>query len=271
MPASRSRSRSNSPQPSADTKRSYWGLVAIGVLAGLGVLISALPASMVSRLLPPAVQADDFSGSVWHGTAGKIRLYGLDAGALEWRLHPASLLHRSIHADLHWLLGAFALDADALIDGQGLTASALRGGGPIEDLRDFSRAADWRGNAEIAIDKMTLDAHQSLSLAGDLRVSDLSSARFSGGASLGGYVLHFADGPPAADGMMTGLLSDMGGPLQVQGSLKFSLKEHRGLLSGTLQARATAPAELRKNLDDLAQMRGRDPQGRIPIELEFTY
>ena len=51
-------------------------------------------------------------------------------------------------------------------------------------------------------------------------------------------------------------------PLHRQGS--------RLILSGTLRERAEAPPALRSQLQNLAQYRGRDPQGRIPVDLEFT-
>ena len=50
MPASRSRSRDAKPAPRS---RSYWPLVLIGLAAALAVIIVALPASIITRFLPP--------------------------------------------------------------------------------------------------------------------------------------------------------------------------------------------------------------------------
>jgi hypothetical protein len=61
------------------------------VLAVLAVVIAVLPASLANRFLPPAVRAEDFSGTLWHGSAGRITVAGRDAGALEWHLHPLAL------------------------------------------------------------------------------------------------------------------------------------------------------------------------------------
>src|ERR1700731_3064998 len=127
MPASRSPSRDAKPAPRS---RSYWPLVLIGLAA---VIIVALPASMITRFLPPSVHAEDFSGSIWHGSAGKISVDARDAGALEWRLHPAALLGMAVAADVHWVKVGFVLDAAVKIDRQGLTAHGVKGGGPIED------------------------------------------------------------------------------------------------------------------------------------------
>src|SRR5580692_8330500 len=108
MPASRSPSRG--AEPAART-RSHWPIVLIGIVAIAAAIVAALPASIIAHFLPPAVVAEDFSGSLWHGSAGKITLNAHDAGALEWRLHPAALLGMSVSADLHWVKLGFVIDA----------------------------------------------------------------------------------------------------------------------------------------------------------------
>jgi Type II secretion system (T2SS), protein N len=268
MPASRSPSRDAKPAPRS---RSYWPLVLIGLAAVLAVIISAVPASIVTRFLPPEVHAEDFSGSVWHGSAGKISVNARDAGALEWRLHPAALLGMQISADVRWVKVGFVADAAVNIDRQGVSAHAVKGGGPIEDLRDFGVAAGWRGTADIDFSELKSDFVRPLAAVGDLRVSNLTSAQIAQGADLGGYDLRLAAGAVAADGSTTAQLTDTGGPLDVKAVISLSSKERTGILTGTLRERPEAPAALRSDLEGLVQLRGRDPQGRIPVDLEFTW
>ena len=109
MPTSRSPSRAPKPAP---VSRSYRPLVLIGLAAVLAVIVATLPASVVAHFLPASIHAEDFSGSIWHGSAGKISVMARDAGALEWRLHPAALLGMAVAADLHWVKVGFVLDAD---------------------------------------------------------------------------------------------------------------------------------------------------------------
>src|ERR1700722_1380510 len=154
MPASRSRSRDAKPAPRS---RSYWPIVLIGLVAMLAVIIAALPASIITHFLPPSVHAEDFSGSIWHGSAGKIGVNARDAGAFEWRLHPAALLGMNLEADVHWVKVAFVVDAAVKIDRLGFTAHDIQGGGPIEDLRDFGVAMGWRGTAEISFSELKSD------------------------------------------------------------------------------------------------------------------
>jgi hypothetical protein len=240
-------------------------------LAVLAVIIAALPASIIARFLPPEVHAEDFSGSIWHGSAGKISVNARDAGALEWRLHPAALLGRQVSADLHWVKVGFVVDAAVNIDRLGLTAHAVKGSGPIEDLRDFGVAAGWRGMADINFSELKSDLARPLAAVGDIRVSNLTSTQIAQGADLGGYDLRLPAGAVGADGSVTAQLTDTGGPLDVKAVISLSAKERTGMLTGTLRERPEAPAALLSDLEGIVQLRGRDPQGRIPVDLEFTW
>jgi len=235
------------------------------------VTIVSLPASIIARFLPPAVHAEDFSGSVWHGSTGKISVDARDAGALEWRLHPPALLGMHVSADLHWVKGGIVVDAAVNIDRLGFTAHAVKGGGPIEDLGDFGVAPGWRGTADINFSELKSDWVKPLAAVGDIRVSNLASAQIAQGADLGGYDLRLAEGAIGADGSVTAHLSDTGGPLDAKAAIRLSTKDHTGMLSGTLKERPDAPAALLSDLEGIVQLRGRDPQGRIPIDLEFTW
>jgi len=280
MPVSRSPSRSaNSPSrnaklgrqdPKADrVSRSYWLLILIGLAAVLAVILAALPASMIAHFLPPPVHAEDFSGSIWHGSAGKLTVNARDAGALEWHLHPGALLGLRLAADVHWVKVGFVVDAAVDVDRQGFTARDIKGSGPIEDLHDLGVAAGWRGTADINFTELKGDFTQPLAARGDVKVSNLTSAQVAAGADLGSYDLVLAPDAIAADGSMAAQLMDAGGPLEVQALIHYSPKEHSGTLSGTVKERADTPPALRSQLDSLLQLRPPDAQGRIPVDLEF--
>jgi hypothetical protein len=266
MPVSRSPSRATKPAP---RKRSIWPWVLIALTAVLAVLVAALPASAVAHFLPGSVQAEDFSGSIWHGSAGMLTVNAHNAGALEWRLHPAALLRLSLAADVHWVKTGFVIDALVNVDRQGFTAHGVKGGGPIEDLQDFGVAAGWSGNARIDFNEVKADS-QSLSALGDVQVSNLTSSQIAEGADLGDYDFTVGAGAVASDGTVTAQLKDMGGPLDLQAVVRYSAKQHLGLLTGTVKERGEALPALHQQLQNLSQLRGLDPQGRVPIDLEFT-
>jgi hypothetical protein len=236
----------------------------------LAVVLATLPASLIAHFLPAAVHAEDFSGSIWHGSAGKISVNARDAGALEWWLHPLPLLGMTVAADLHWVKIGIVVDAAVTIDRHGFTARAVKGGGPIEDLRDFGVAPGWRGMAELDFRELKGDFSKPLAAVGDLRVSNLTAAQLAGGADLGSYDLHLPEGAVDPEGNVTAKLSDTGGPLDLQASVRYSAKDRTGMLSGTLQERAGAAPALLTQVNNLSQMRGRDPQGRIPVDFELA-
>jgi Type II secretion system (T2SS), protein N len=268
MPASRSFSRGVKPAPRS---RSYGPLIAIGLAAVLAVIIAVLPASLIMHFLPPIVGAEDFSGSIWHGSAGRIRVGARDAGALEWRLHPAALVGMAVAADLHWVKLGFVIDAAVKVDRQGFAARDIKGGGPIDDLQDLGVATGWRGTADVNLKELRGEFAKPLAASGDIHVSNLTSAQVAAGADLGSYDLKFGDGAVAADGGVTAQLIDTGGPLDIQALIHLSTQERRGMLSGTLSERPDASAALRSQIQQVSQLRGRDPQGRIPVDLEFAF
>jgi hypothetical protein len=266
MPASRSPRRGAEP---AAQSRSHWPLILIGMAAIVVAIVAVLPASIVARFLPPTVVAEDFSGSLWHGSAGRITVNGRDAGALEWRLHPAALLGMVLSADLHWVKVGFVIDAAVKIDRRGFAARDVKGGGPIEDLRGLGVAAGWRGSADIHLDALQGTFSQPLAAAGDIQVSNLAAAQVADGVSLGGYDLRFTQAPAGADGTLSAQLADTGGPLEVQATVHYSANEQTAILSGTVRERADATPALVSQLQNLSQLRGRDREGRIPVDLEF--
>jgi hypothetical protein len=251
-------------------RRSYWPIALIVLAAAVGVVVALLPASIVTRFLPPALRAEDFSGSIWHGSAGKITLGGRDAGAVEWRLHPASLLALSVAADVHWVKVGFVIDAAVELNRHGFAAHDLKGGGPIQDLQDFGVAAGWRGTADVGFSDIEADFAKPRAAFGEIRVSNVTSAQLAQGVDLGSYDLRFAQGAVDADGNVTANLNDMGGPLDLQAVIRYSARDRTGLLSGTVRERTGAPAALVSQINDIAQLRGRDAQGRVPVDLELT-
>jgi hypothetical protein len=247
------------------------------VLAVIVVVVCVLPASLVTRFLPPAVQADEFSGSIWHGSAGHITVSGRPAGALEWNIHPSALLRTHLVMDLHWVKGGFVLDGSADCTRVHLAASGLTGGGPLADLEDFGVGAGWRGTARVNIRELSADLSGSAvtpaSAIGDITVSDVSSREVASGTNLGGYDLRFNDPSPASGPAgMSATLTDTGvGPLAVNATLQLSMTARTGLFSGTVRERPGIPPALRTQMDNLAQLHARDAEGRLPVDLEFTF
>jgi hypothetical protein len=109
------------------------------------------------------------------------------------------------------------------------------------------------------------------SAIGDITATDISSPQVASGANLGSYDLRFNDPASALGSDMSAALNDTGGPLAVNATIQLSMKARTGLFSGTVKERPDAPPGLRSQLDNLAQLHARDAQGRLPLDLEFTF
>jgi hypothetical protein len=248
-------------------------LILIVVLAVVLVILLTLPASLIKRLLPPSVIAEDFSGSLWHGSAGTLIVASHNAGAIEWRLHPMSLLTLTLSAELHWVKISFVADGTADIDRHGLIARDVQGGGPLDNLAEFGLAPGWHGTTAFKFSEITLhfdgDAARLRSAAGDVSVADLAAPQIAGGTNLGGYALHVTNGPAGGNADLVAELTDTGGPLELHATIRYSPSDGSGLLSGTIKERFDASPALRAELDNLAQLHARDAEGRLPVDLEF--
>jgi hypothetical protein len=267
MPASRSPRRDIKPQRPARR----WPLILLGIVVLAAASVFVLPASLIAHFLPAQVRAEDFSGSLLHGAAGSLKVNAREAGAVEWRLHPLSLLRLAIVADIHWVKVGFVIDGTVELGTRGVAAHDIKGGGPIENLGDLGLAAGWRGNAQLTFAEASSDYRKLDSAVGKFDVANLSSADIAAGEGLGSYELQLAAGAIAPDGTITANLTDTGGPLEAQAQIRFSPATRTGMLSGTLKERPEAPLSLRNQLNNLSQLRPRDATGRFPVELEFTF
>jgi hypothetical protein len=266
MPASRS------PRRDVDIPRRprRWPLVVAGIVALAAAALFVLPASMIGHFLPAQAHAEDFSGTLMHGAAGKLSVNARDAGAIEWHLHPLPLLRLAVVADIHWVKVGFVIDGTVEFDGHSISAHDIKGGGPIGDLKDLGLAAGWQGTVSLNFAELKSDFRKLDSGLGQIEVANLSADNIAQGADLGGYVLQLGSGAIAADGTIAAALRDTGGPLEAQAEIRFSPAMRTGMLSGTLKERPDASPALHEQLAGISQLRPHDASGRFPVELEFT-
>ena len=259
------------PVSTGQRKARWWPVLLLVALILAAAIVFVLPASMISHFLPAQVHAEDFSGRLVHGAAGKLSVNARDAGAVEWRLHPLSLLRLAIVADIHWVKVGFLVDGTVNLDRDGIAVHELNGRGPIDNLRDLGLAAGWRGIASLRFDEITSDFKKLDSAIGKIDVINLSATDIADGSDLGGFVLQLASDAVAADGTITAQLNDTGGPVEAHAQIRLSPATRTGMFSGTLKERPEASPALRNQLGNLAQLHVRDAAGRFPVELEFTY
>ncbi len=267
MPPSRSPSRTPKPP---EPIRLLRPMIAIAVLAVIGFALSVLPASLVARFLPPQILAEDFSGTLWHGSAGKLTVNSHNAGACEWHIHPLALLTLALDADIHWVRISAVADATLHVERHGFRAQDIRGSAPLEELQDLGLAPGWRGTAVFNLTRVAGDFAKLTMLTGTIDLNALHSLAIAAGGDLGSYQVRLPPDALGQDGAVTANIADTGGPLELQAQARYVPDTHIGLLTGTLRERPEASASLRDQLQNLTQMRARDAAGRIPIDLEFT-
>ena len=264
---------SRSPRPPTEPPRAArrWPLILLAIILLAMASIFVLPASLLSRFLPASVRAEDFSGSLLHGAAGKLQVAGRDAGAVEWRLHPAAWLRLRLVADIHWVKIGFVIDGTAEVSRDHFAARDVHGGGPIENLSDLGLAPGWRGIATLAFDEISGTAGRLDAAVGRIEVANLTSTGIAAGSDLGGYELQLPKGSVGADGTLSATLQDTGGPVELRAQIQLAPGARTGMLSGTLKEGPDASADLRNQLSSLAQMHARDASGRFPVDLEFNF
>jgi hypothetical protein len=267
MPASRS--------PNRDIKRTRparrWPFILLGLIVASAVVIFVLPASLAARFMPVQIHAEDFSGTLLHGAAGKLSINAHDAGAIEWQVHPLSLLRLAMVADIHWVKVGFLIDGTAELHPGGFAAHDVKGGGPLEDLQTLGFAAGWKGTASLAFTQIKGTFAKLEAAEGKIDVANISSLGIAQGSDLGSYELQLGPQSIAPDGSLSATVNDKGGPVEAQAQIRFSPATRVGMLSGTLKERAEASAALRNQLNNLSQLRPRDAAGRFPVELEFSF
>lgn len=200
-------------------------LFAIVLAAVVGVAAWTCPADLAyryfgSRLAPLTLR--DLSGTIWQGRATTAELFRQNLGALEWRMQPAALLHGETMAHL-------------TLTGDAITASGLfnRGADGQVSLRDVVvhmpariaapvlaiPALDLLGTIEIDVTQARLRGAWLEQASGaaywrDAGVAGAAQARLSD------LQMTFAS---AAGGTVSGIVHDLGGPLQAEGTFTASL------------------------------------------------
>jgi hypothetical protein len=264
-------SASRSPKPTTKpARRSYGWLVAAALLAAAGFVLYALPASIALRFLPHDVQATDPSGTLWHGSFAAVSLRGHAIGAVEWNIHPLPLLGGKLSAQLRWIKGGFAVNGVLEARGTHVFVHDVSGGGAIEDLADLGVTRGWSGTAQVTLAELRIEDQKIASANGAVTLIALKSPKF-GDADIGGYELALAPESVQPDGTAIAQVRDLGGPLQLSGSLNIVPAQSLLTFSGALKEREGLPTALHQELENLAQMRGRDAQGRVPLEIEFAF
>lgn len=239
--------------------------VAAGVVAFLGFVIAMVPASQLTRRLPPGVALGGVGGTIWSGRASSVHVNGKSLGALTWSCGPwrLVLLEWSCHVTLRPAGGALAADLSGDFSGD-LAAADVTGQLPIAAFEGIAAPPGWTGLVELAIERIRIVERRPTDAAGQVIVRGLK-APGPGGQLLGDFQLTVGEGAVGTD-TLTGRLADLGGPLRVRAALEVR-QDGSYLMSGEVAPGPGAGPAIFDTLDFLGPP---DELGRRPFTIEGT-
>lgn len=200
-------------------------LILILLVVAAGALLALFPARtavdwMGGRAGPLELQ--DVGGTIWNGRAGRVVAHGETLGQLDWTLSPRALLGGAAELDLRLAGERWNGTTHARITGP-LSAelSDLRLSFPaqvLEPALDIPGLVPV-GRVELSLPHAKIESGYPRQLQGEALWREAAVAG-EAAAALGDLKAEFTT---TADGAITGLLSDLGGPLALDGSFRFAL------------------------------------------------
>jgi len=239
-------------------------LWALGIGAFLILALVTLPASVLLSFVHPAnVTLSGISGTIWKGRAQAVRSGTMHLGSVDWVLNVFSLLTGKLGADVKVVrTDGFAQGSVAAGAGGRITLRKFNAAAPVSALPPSVVRGGWTGTLNLKLAEMTIADAWPATLTGTIEVTDLVGPA-NRPAALGSYKVVFPEGPAAGD-KLTGALTDMGGPLAVNGTVQLN-RNRSYLVSGMIATRPDAPGDMARTLEILGEP---DAQGRRQFTIE---
>jgi len=220
--------------------------------------IAHFPATWAEHALRDRIDPltlDDVHGNAWNGEARHSWWGETAMGRLSWQADPGPLLRGSVHARLHFELAKDqTLDARVLWKSDRLQVDALRAELVGSALQRFFQTINLQpiGDLQVQVEHAAFDRGVPVALRGFAiwRQATLLGPRMP--VLLGDLR---ADFHVASSGVVIGKIRDLGGPVQVEGSLRLTLVGYR--IDMLAEPRDPLLAESLSKLGEPAGTRGR--------------
>lgn len=245
-----------------------WSLVALGLGFYMAFAVRSLPAAVaLPWLLPPELQAVGLDGTVWRGGAALVSVDDLALRNVVWNVHGWPLLTLRLVADVRASLSEGTVEtrltasADAVeLGGLGLSTS-LTALAPLLP----PATAGTRGVVRAQMETVRIEDGWPTAVVGAARLTQLAAPPIMAArgqpelVALGDYEVRFVG--PSDDGTIRAEFRDVGGPLEVNGSLSLD-RRREYVLAATVMARPDAPRML---VDGLAFLPEADSAGKRSV------
>lgn len=248
-------------------KRS-WPLIALGVGAFLLFGLLTVPASvLLSQLASSGISAAGVEGTAWNGKAQVLQVGGVNLGGVEWDLHVLALFTGRLNADVKVTRSdGFAQTKVTATPAGSVSFQELTASLPLSALPSSVVPGGWAGMLNLKLVQLTLENGWPIGAEGTIDVIDVTGPARKP-VNMGSYKVTFpAQDGSAADDTLTGALTDIGGPLQISGTLQ--LKTDRSyVVEGLVATRPNAPRDV---VNALQYLGAPDAQGRRPFSIAGT-
>ncbi|MGH8176786.1 MAG: type II secretion system protein N [Steroidobacter sp.] len=247
--------------------RRWWPLLALGLVAFVVFALVTLPARVVlSQFESSGVHAAGVSGTAWNGRAEVLIINGIRIGGVEWDLHVAPLFAARLDADVKVTRvdGFMQTELTAAPSGR-VTFSDLTGSLAFSGLPPNIIRGGWTGALNLKLTQLVLENGWPVSAEGTVEAIDVTGPA-SKPVNMGSYKVTFPAEATEAE-TLNGALADIGGPLQISGTLQLKAADRSYLINGLIAARPDAPRDVVNSLQILGPP---DEDGRRPFGLEGT-
>jgi general secretion pathway protein N len=246
-----------------------WPLVVPGIAAFIVFALATLPATVVtSRLARFGISAAGVSGSAWNGQAQVLQAGALNLGTASWKLHPLALFTARLQADVQLTRpDGFAKSAITISPSGRTRFDQLTASVPLAALPPSVLPGGWTGTLNLKLAELTVERGWPVSATGTVEAVDLTGPARKP-SRIGSYKVALpAPNQATTQNELTGALTDMGGTLQIVGTLQ--LKPDRSyVIEGLVATRPDTPRDVADSLQFLGTP---DAQGRRPFSLAGTF
>jgi general secretion pathway protein N len=225
-------------------------LIGVGVACFIVFVVVALPAKVITALVPAEiVQIGGTSGTLWRGEATLVQISGVQLTNTRWTLHPLQLLlgRVALHLETNPPGGSVSSDLTLGITGT-VTVKNFDATGRVAPLAQLMKLPPSGGDISMQIELLTIKNDWPRNIVGKVRIGNLPLNLIGVAAGpVGSYEVRFAADPVPEDGRIVGELQDLGGPLELRGSIYFAPPSNYEL-DANVKASMDAPADLSRGL-----------------------
>jgi general secretion pathway protein N len=244
-----------------------WPLLTLGIAAYVAFAVVTLPAGVVlPRLESSGISTDGVSGTIWKGHAQVLRVSGAQLGSVRWDLHTLALFTGRLVADLELKrTDGFAKTLLAMTPSGRLTFDDLTASLPLSILPPNANRAGYTGTLNLKFAALMIEDSWPARADGSLEMIDLTGPA-QRPANLGSFKVVFPPDAAAGD-TLAGALTDLGGPVELKGTVQLKKAGRSYIIEGLIKTRGDAPQNLAKALEYLGPP---DAEGRRPFSIAGT-